>query len=89
VLGSIPQMMMEDMAYPYRQMMGLRRKYGDLMSVGFGVNYTVVISSFELMKDVLKRPEATLERFRFQFTDQRTDGKNLGKIAKIKKVEFL
>jgi len=71
-------MLIEDTKYPYRQLIGLSRKYGDLMSLGFGVHYAVVISSYEIMKDVLKRPETNMDRFSFQFTQHRTNDKNLG-----------
>jgi len=47
----------------------------------------VVISSYEIMKDLLKRPEATIERFRFQFVEQRTYGENLGKMQTMYKNE--
>jgi len=43
------------------------------------MEFAVAISSFEIMKDLLKRPETTLHRFQFQFNDQRTGGENLGK----------
>lgn len=49
------------------------------MSVGLGVHFTVVISSFEHMENLFKLPETTVERFHFPFVDQRTNSQNLGK----------
>jgi len=73
--------------YSFDQMEGLKRRYGDLVSIGIGTQYAVLVNSFELMKDLFKRQE-TLDRFEFQIIKERNRGRNLGILTYVKvKVE--
>ncbi|KAJ6628995.1 hypothetical protein Bhyg_15826, partial [Pseudolycoriella hygida] len=55
----------------------LARKYGDLMTFGFGMHTAVVASSFESMKTIFQRADTNSNRFEFPYVPDRNYGKNL------------
>lgn len=61
----------------------LAKKYGNVMGFGFGVHYAVLLSGYEEMKDILKRPETCDSRFQFSYVEDRNFNKNLGNCLNI------
>lgn len=78
VLGSVIQIYHANPLFPHLAFSKLAKKYGDIMTLGFGTYTAVVISSYELLQEVFKKIETSSTRFKFPYVTDRNYGKNLG-----------
>ncbi|CAG7822951.1 unnamed protein product [Allacma fusca] len=76
LLGNLPQIIKAD-PMPYRAYYKLSETYGDIMSVKVGLQETVVLSSYEVMKDLLTKEDVSGRLLVGPLFD-RTNGENLG-----------
>ncbi len=78
-MGNVVEISLADAKYPHIALSKLAKKYGPVMGLGFGSTYSVVISGYEEMKDLLKRPELNEQRFAFPYVEDRNFNEKLGK----------
>jgi len=78
VIGNALQLKAEGGVYPHVAFTKMSKKYGNLMGIGFGPAYSLVVSGYDEIKEILKKPE-TMDRFEFPFVRDRSFNKTLGK----------
>jgi len=78
IIGNVFEIMAADRVYPHLGLAKMAKKYGNIMSIGFGSTYCVILSGYEEMMDLLKRTELTLDRLRHPYADERSFNKRLG-----------
>jgi len=71
--------MATDWKYPHLALAKMAQKYGNIMGLGFGSIYTVVVSGYEEMKEIFTKQE-TYDRYPLPFVADRSFHKNLGKL---------
>jgi len=65
--------------YPHLALAKMAKKYGNIMGLGFGSTYSVVISGYEELREIFKKSETCEARFEFPYVKDRSFNKSLGK----------
>ncbi len=79
MIGNVIEIRSANANYPHLALSKLSKRYGNIMGLGFGSTYSVVISGYEELKDIFKKPETCEARYEFPFVKDRSFNKSLGR----------
>jgi len=77
-IGNVLELAAADLKYPHLALAKLAKKYGNIVGFGFGPRYSVLLSGYEEMKEILKKPEVCEFRFVSAGVQDRSFNQNLG-----------
>jgi len=79
LIGNALELAATDLKCPHLALAKLAKKYGNIVGFGFGPQYSVLLSGYEDMKKILKKPELCEFRFISPGVQDRSFNQNLGK----------
>jgi len=79
LIGNVLELAATDLKYPHLALVKLAKKYGNIVGFGFGSQYSVLLSGYEEMKELLRKPELCEFRFVPSGLQDRNLNQNLGK----------